>query len=73
MGTSVNGMVDVIEKVKQEDCGLLFSYTGAKILFNIPATSGKRRRWNWEGQVWDCDTGIYVAVISVPTPQRERQ
>jgi hypothetical protein len=31
METSVNGMVDVIEKVQQSDTGLFFSYTGAKI------------------------------------------
>jgi len=33
METSVNGMVDVIENVKQEDSGLLISYTGAKVPF----------------------------------------
>ena len=31
METSVNGMVDVIEKVQQSDTRLFFSYTGAKI------------------------------------------
>lgn len=46
METSVNGMVDVVEKVKQEDSGLLFSYTGAKILFNLPTRSDTDWLWN---------------------------